>query len=311
MYLVVRDGGGRLVGVCPGFITESLHIKIYDSTPYSDYGGPAIETPYVARASFAILDFLRQLSSSQGLAFARFLVTEKALARHLGSPISHTESNFGVMEINLTATPSQFIWSHVFSKNRRQKFNQMERKGFQVREARTRSDLQVFYNLYLRNMMHIGARPYPYSLMESIWDTLYPSFVRIWILENRKPLAANLYFRYAQKSFWAYAGIDRNETLVYPLLNYLIWTETKKAEEEGLLQLSLGSTPSDPDSMYFIQKSSMGSEFHPQTICWHPLSPSGQILIQMRPFAAFAWKTFRGASPKLLERILERKLASL
>jgi hypothetical protein len=315
LYLVVKDAGGKVVGVSPGFITESLHARIYDSTPYSDYGGPLIEASHVSKASFAILDFLRNLSSSKGLSYARFRVTGKSLESHLRSQIGYAQSNLGVMEINLRATPSRFIWSNLFSSNRRKKFKQMERKGFQVREVRTRSDLRVFYSLYLNNMMRIGARPYPYNFMENIWDTLFPSHVRIWILEDQKPLAAKLFFRFAKKSFSAFVGLERDQQQVYSHasspVDYLSWTEIKKAEEEDLWRVSLGSTPSNPDSKYFVQKSSMGCILVPQAIVWTPLCSLGQILIQMRAPSVYIWKAVRTSLPSPLARILEGKLARL
>lgn len=316
-YLVVREANGKVVGVSPGFITETFHTRIYDSTPYSDYGGPVIETPHISKASLAILDFIRDLSSSESLAYSRFRVTEKGLANCLSLQTEFAESNtVGVMEINLTTTPSRFIWSNLFSYARQKKFKLMERRGFQVREARTRSDLGVFYNLYLKNIIHLGARPYPYSFMESIWDTLFPSYVRIWIVEKEKPLAALLAFRFAQKSFAAYAGIERDLQPVHlrppvSFMYYLEWMEIKKAEEEGLCGVSLGSTPSDPCNRYFLQKSSMGCVFYPQAIILNPLCSSGRILVKMRGTGVRMWKGVRSYLPRPLTRILESKLDRL
>jgi hypothetical protein len=209
LYLVARSTDGRLVGVLPGFITQSFCIAIYDSIPYSDYGGPIIDPLYSPHASLAMLGFLRDLSLSRALAYARLRVTSKSLVGLLRSQGVYAESTMGAMEIDLAKTPSKLIWDNVFSSSRRKKFRQMERRGFQVREAHTKSDLRIFYNLYLKNMTYLDAHPYPFSFMEAVWDKLFPSFIRIRILENRKPLAAKLFFRLARKSFSAYVGIDR------------------------------------------------------------------------------------------------------
>ena len=310
-YLIIKNTDGRLVGISPGFIVDEFHNKIYYSTPYSDYGGPAIATGYIHQASFALLDFLKNPSSG-GLAYAKFRITEKTLVNSLASPIGSTESIMGVMEIDLEATSTQFIWDHVFSGRRRKKFKQEERRGIQIREAQTRSDLRTFYELYSENMTYIGAHPFPYRFMENIWDILSPSHVRIWIMENREPFASKLFFKYGQKIFSAYFGLDRDRCPSgSDSYCYMTWAEMKRAEEEGFTQVSLGSTPSNPDDLYFVKKSSMGSSFHPQTVVWHPMSPFGRVLVRSRSKAALAWKTVRASLPTPLKTTLERKLAHL
>ena len=313
LYLVVKDTGGKVVGLSPGFITESLHTRIYDSIPHSDYGGPLIEGPHIARASIAILDFLRELSPSQGLAYARFLLMGNTVKSHMISQIGCSESNVGVMEIDLTTTPSQFIWNNIFSSHRRKKFHQTEKKGFQAREACAKSDLQIFYDLYLKDMTHIGARPRPYSFMENAWDALFPSNIRLWILDNKEPVAAKFFFKFAQKSFSVFVGLDRHVPKPAPVspVDYLTWHEIKKAEEEGFSCVSMGTTPNDPHDNYFVQKSQLGGKFHPQSMIWTPLSSSGQILVQMRSTGVHMWKKARSFLPSSFTRTLEGKLDAL
>jgi hypothetical protein len=43
LYIVIKDNSGRIVGICPGFIRSSIYINVYDSMPYSGYGGPIVE----------------------------------------------------------------------------------------------------------------------------------------------------------------------------------------------------------------------------------------------------------------------------
>lgn len=315
LYLVVRDARDKMVGVCPGFITKSFGTKIYDSTPLSDYGGPAIEASHLSEASFAIMNFLRNLSNSKGVRYSRFRVTEKSLGTHLKWNLCYTESCIGVMEVDLIKTPPAFIWNTIFSGRRRNLFRKMERKGFQVREAQTRADLRVFYNLYLGNMMRIGRHPLPYSFMESVWNALFPSHVRIWILEGEKPIGSALFFKHSQKTFGAYIGINRAESRAQALrvkvADYITWAEIKKAEEEGFKCVSLGSTPSVPDHKYFVQKSSLGCVFIPQMILRSPLCLSGRILTQLRSPSVNAWKAIRSSLPSRLVRIIEGELDGL
>jgi hypothetical protein len=309
LYLVIKEEDGRILGVSPGFIKKSFRTAIYDSTPHSDYGGPIIDPPYVPQASRELLAFLNKNSPVKGLTYAKFRIKDKSIIDSFKFQMGQTESEMGVMEIDLSKTPTQFLWNNIFSSNRRKKFRQMERRGFQARIASTKSDLRIFYDLYSNNMMHIGANPHPFSFMENIWDLLYPSHVRIWILEKERPLAAKLIFRYEHKSFSAYVGIDRDRNLVNTRLwEYLTWSEIKAAEEEGVRYISLGATPSDSKNKYFSLKLSMGCVFHPQAMIWSPLNSSGRVLAQTRFISASLWRHVRPSLPSRITRILESKL---
>jgi len=160
-------------------------------------------------------------------------------------------------------------------------------------------------------MKYIGANPYPLRFMENIWNILHPSYTRIWILEGERPVAANLLFKFGNKSFSAYVGIDRDQHSVYSPYYYLTWKEIKKAEEEGLSRVSLGSTLGDPENKYFLHKSSLGCIFRPQTIGWVPLCQYGRVLIQMRSMGLSVWKALRTALPSPIRRNMESRLARL
>lgn len=156
-------------------------------------------------------------------------------------------------------------------------------------------------------MKYIGASPYPYEFIENMWNMLYPENLRIWLLENDKRIAGDLFFKYGQKSYAAFVGLDRKQC-VHEVVNYLIWKEINKADEEGLRYISLGTTPSDPHNPYYLQKMSFGSTFHQQEMVWYPLSFTGRLLLRTRDKAVSAWKTIRNFLPTGVKRILESKL---
>jgi hypothetical protein len=310
LYLTIKDANGTLVGICPGFILSSMHMKIYHSIPYSDYGGPVIGRECTEQASILLRSFLQSFCSNNGIAYTKICFIDGKSAQFFKLPSSHEDRSKGTMEIDLKATPSDFIWNKIFSKNRRWKIKRFERDGFQAQEARTKCDLRDFYNLYYENMKHIGASPYPYKFIENMWIILYPENLRVWLVGKEKRIGGIVCFKYGQKTYWVYAGIDRNQSYSrYSVIPYLLWKEINKAEEEDYRYVSLGGTPSDPKNPYYLQKMSFGSSFNPQEVVWCPFSSTGRILLQTRAKTISAWKTIRNFLPSNFKRSLESKLS--
>ena len=309
LYLTIRDKRGTLVGICPGFILSSMGIKIYHSTPYSDYGGPVMTGYCAEQASLSLRSFLRSFCSNKGIAYAKICFIDDKLGRFFKSSLGYVETTKGIMEIDLKATPSDFIWKKVFSRHRRKKIRHVERDGFQAQEARTRSDLRDFYNLYYENMKYIGASPYPYEFIENMWSMLHPDNLRIWLVGKEVRIGGIAVFKDERRTYWAYVGINRNRRYSrYSVVPYLLWKEIKTAEEEGCAHISLGGTSSDPKNAHYLQKMSFGSSFCQQETVWYPSSSTGSILLQTRAKTVSAWKTFRHFLPTGFKRILEGKL---
>jgi hypothetical protein len=311
LYLAVKDSHGTIVGICPGFILNSMHMKIYYSTPYSDYGGPVITGHCIKQASLSLLSFLQMFCLNNNIAYAKICFTDTKLDQPFKFPFNYVDMNKGTVEIDLMATPSDFILNKVFSKKRRKKIRRLERNGFEAREARTKSDLRDFYNLYHKNMKYIGASTYPYKFIENMWCALHPANLRIWLLEKERRIAGILVFKYGEKTYWAYVGIDRKHARHYSVIPYLLWKEIKTAEEEGYRYVSLGGTPSDSQHPYYLQKTSFGGLFNQQQVIWYPFSFTGRILLRSRAKTISAWKVVRNFLPIDFKSIVENKLSKL
>jgi predicted N-acyltransferase len=310
-YLAIRDQKGELVGICPGFILDFLHLKTYDSIPYSDYGGPVIANQYIKQASLSLLSSLQSFCSEKHIAYAKILLSDNESARSFQPWASLVDSSVGVVEIDLDATPSDFIWNKIFSGRMRKRIRLIERDGFQAQEARTKSDLRDFYFLYCKNMKHIGASPYDYKFMENIWDILYPENLRIWTVGKKRRIGGITVFKHGPRIYWVYVGIDREYSGQYSIVPYLVWREIKKAEEEGYRYISLGSTSSDRKDPHHLQKIGFGGLFHQQKTMWYPFSSTGRILIQTRAKAVPAWKTTRDFLPNGIKSFLENRLSRI
>jgi len=309
LYLTIRDENGTIIGICPGFILGGKHLKVYDSMPYSDYGGPLIARQRIKEASHALQSFLRSFCSNKGISYARLCFTNAKSGRFFRSPLSYVEATQGIMEVDLKATPPDFLWNKIFSTNLRRNIRLVERRGFQAQEARTKSDLRDFYDLYYENMKYLSADPYPYEFIENAWNVLHPRHLRVWLLEKDKRVGGVLVFKDDKKSYCVYAGLDREQCI--GIVNYLMWREIKKAEEEGRRYVSLGSTPSDPQNPYYVQKIRLGGSFYQQDMIWFPTKSSGLILLQTRAKIKSVWKTLKHLLPIGFRQTLESRLSKI
>ena len=220
LYLTIRDEDGTIIGICPGFILGGKRLKVYDSMPYSDYGGPLMARQHIKEVSHSLQSFLQSFCSTKGINYARFCFNDAESGRFFRSPLSYVEATQGIVEVDLKATPPDFLWNKIFSTNLRRNIRLVERRGFQAQEARTKSDLRDFYDLYCENMKYLGANPYPYKFMESMWSVLHPRYLRIWLLEKGKRVGGTLIFKDSKKSYDVYGGLDRNQRV--GIINYLI-----------------------------------------------------------------------------------------
>jgi hypothetical protein len=311
LYLAIRDEKGKLVGICPGFILDSMHLKTYCSIPYSDYGGPVIAGHCVKQASLSLLSSLQSFCSNKGIAYAKIRMMDNELARSFQFSGSLVDTSVGVVEIDLEATPSNFIWKKMFSGRIRKRIRLIERDGFQAHEARTKSDLRDFYFLYYKNMKYIGASPYNYEFMENMWNILYPENLRIWLVGKSQRIGGIAVFKHERRVYWVYVGIDRECSGQYSVVPYLLLKEIEKAEEEGYRYVSLGSTSSNPKDPHRLQKIGFGGLFYKQETMWYPFSSTGRILLQTRAKTISAWKTIRNFLPIDFKNLLETKLSRL
>lgn len=311
LYLTIRDANGRVVGICPGFLVSSLSNRVYYSMPHSDYGGPVIAEHYVEQASLSLRSFLRNFCSEKGIDYAKICFTNDKLEQSFnsGPRIGYVDTSKGIVEIDLKAKSSDYIWNKILSKNRRWKIRRYERDGFQAQEARSRSDLRDFYNIYCKNMKYIGASPHPYEFIENMWSLLYPENLRIWLVGKDRKTGGILVFKYGRRTYWSYAGIDRKQCGSVSVVPYLLWKEIKAAEEEGYRYVSLGGTPSDPRSPHYLQKIRMGGTYYQHKMGWYPFSITGRVLIQTRAKAILTWKAVRNHLPNSLKNVVTRKLS--
>lgn len=306
-YLTVRDQG-RIVGVCPGFITTFWKFRIYASLPSSDYGGPIFSNTYLIDGTRSLRDFLTEYCLDKEISYVKICFQGSVPKPFLEMPFTFMDQSKGIAEIDLEATPSEFIWQKMKGWIRN-KIRRFERDGFTVEEISSDSGLKEFYSLYHDNMTHIRAPAYPYEFFENMRNIIPPGEFRVWLVKGRSILGGTACFVFGNRLYLVYGAINRDlSSARYPVMPYICWNLIRRAEENGLRYVSMGSTPSNPMHRYYVQKARFGAKFKHQVTAFIPLSSNARVLMLMRGEAVSAWKVARKFLPADLKISLERRL---
>ena len=316
LYLVVKDENERLVGICPTVILTSSHLRILNSLPYSDLGGPVIEKKCIEEASFSLLRFLEEFSLEKGISCAKICFLKDGSEQFFKSSRCYVNNNKGVVELDLEANPSAFIWDRIFRKRQRQKIKYFKRDGFQVREASTKSDLAKFLTLYYNNMKHIGAPAHPLTFFENVWDLLYPENFNILLVEKRKTVGGLAFFKYGERIYLTYLGMDRESlSSRYSMAPFLLWNSIKWAEGNGFRYVCFGPTSAHPKSRHEranrSQKVMFGASFLQQEIVFIPFDFYAFAILLFGSKAVSAWRAMRNALPPKLQKKIESRVQGI
>lgn len=311
LYLVIRDSNDKLIAVCPFFVTKKLWpFKILDSLPGSDFGGLLIKEAYKKEGANALKDYLKELSSDKGITYTKMRLSDPELCEYLKIKASKVYTHSGTMVLDLKEKPMDFIWNKVFTSKGRQRLfiRRFERDGFQIREAVNEADLNKFYTLYYNNITHIGGLPYPFSFFKNIWDLLYPDRFNIISAEKEeKSIGALGFFIHKEKKtiYLTYLGLDRKVNSRYRTYFYLIWEAIRFAQKNKIRYVSFGSTPSDPSSEYYLQKSKFGAEFNQDYFLYFPFN---RKLFFLREIGIKVGRKMKNKLPKSLVIKMTSKL---
>jgi serine/alanine adding enzyme len=310
-YFTVKDQG-EVAGICPGFITAPWLLRTYNSLPNSDYGGPLFNNAHLVKGRTCLRDFLAEYCSENQISHAKLCFLGDVPKQFSDVPFTYTDRSKGIVEIDLKATPSEFIWTNLLSKKIRQITRHFEKDSFRLEEIRSKSGLKEFYSLYDTNMRHIHAPAYSYSHFENMWNMLPSQEFRVWLIRGNQNIGGSACFVHGERLYLVYAGINRKLDLRrYNVMPYLCWNLIRWAEEHGLRYVSMGSTPSDPTNTYHHLKMRFGAKFLQQDTALVPFDYSARTLLTVRSKAVSGWKAVRGLLPSNFRILLEHRLYQL
>jgi CelD/BcsL family acetyltransferase involved in cellulose biosynthesis len=319
VYLVIRSENGRLVGVCPTSIVTASHLRILESLPHSDFGGPIIERRYIKEASLSLQRFIEEFSQEKGISLSKMCFLKDTYEKYFETSHCHVNNSMGIVELDLRVKPSALIWEKIFRYKHRRKIKSFERDGFQVREASTKSDLRTFLTLYYQNMKHLGELGHPSKFFENVWNLLYPENFSILLVEKSKTVGGVAFFKYNQTIYLTYFGMDRElpSTMMsrYSIAPFLCWSSIKWAEENGFRYVCFGSTPaylkSESERANYSNKIMFGGSFLQQETLYIPFNFHAFATLLLGSKIIKAWKAVRDVFPLKFQKTIEHELGGM
>jgi hypothetical protein len=314
-YFTVRSENGRLIGICPTCILADGSKRMLDSMPFSDFGGPVVDERYKGQICTSMYKTIGEFCRGNRISFAQICFMRDSCEKQFISPRSYAWNAKGVIHLDLTSKPSDMVWKNLASKQR-QKIRKLEKSGFEVREAASKSDLRAFSNLYSQNMQYLGVPAYRNSFFETMWDLLYPENFAILSAEMKTPLAGVAFFKYGRAVYLTYFGMDRGSLQHTPAIApFLFWKAIVWAERNGFTTVYFGSTPSHPKTVRekanYSQKMDFSGLFQPQETVYIPFDSRSFITFLVAPKAIRAWKSVRDIWPSRLRKIIEHRFGGM
>lgn len=145
------------------------------------------------------------------------------------------------------------LWKVIGRKNRNM-VRKAEKNGVKIVEAKNKTNLRVFYGLYLKTMKKLGSPPQPYEFFETIWDLFYPKNLIIPLaVYNNVYIGGSLFFIHKDtihhsynSSLKDYLGLGQN--------NLMQWYIIKWGNEKGFKYLDFGRTRENAGNVLFKKR---------------------------------------------------------
>lgn len=267
-YVVLRNGRGSLVAVCPFFLDNLFGgaLRTLESLPNSDLGGPLIANNSVlSEVACKLTELIRRAFIRGRVVSSIFKLTDRNLCALLYNTGSKVFDGSGYFLWDLESTPPQYIWEHIFNSRHSQRtyIRRFEKNDFSVRIASSAEDFEAFYSLYSQTVQRKRGRPYSHRFLYNLWQGQSPVILRILVVEMRGTIVASVGFLcYAPKKtlhimYVGYRNIDSH----YKLGLYSYWQTLVWAYSNGFTKVNSGTTPLDPANSLHWFKKQFGGNF--------------------------------------------------
>ncbi len=168
--------------------------------------------------------------------------------------------------LDLEEHSPQDIWDNVFNskKSQRKYINRFEQAGFEIKETRSKEDLDTFYKYYLDNVNFIQGKPVDRSHIDNIFEEYSHDGVRLTLLQKDGEVAGGLFcFLYPpQKTMYLrHMALNRSLPSTYHPPYALFWEAVNYAYDHGYKRVCFGSTSADPDVRSHQIKMGFGCDY--------------------------------------------------
>ncbi len=216
------------------------------SLPFADYGGPLADT------SEGIDSLIAKAENIAKRLNVDFL--------EVRSPYEEYYSNFENYDFKRRDDYFTFIlplngeieslWDLIGKKNRNM-IRKATKNKIEIVEAKDKSDIFNFYEIYLKTMKRLGSPPQPLRFFETIWDLFYPNnLMLLFAMSHGIPIASSIYLLHGIVIHHSYnCSLDLPHGLGQN--NLLQWHIIKWGNSKGFKYLDFGRTRANAGNELF------------------------------------------------------------
>jgi len=301
----------KVVAICPFCENIIRGFRGLAPIPNSDYRHLLIGKQNINHVIIKeILKKTKKILKNNKLSFILITTISKEIKNYFNKYTSYAYPIFGIngqFKLNLNENNPEKIWHNIFSERGkgkpRQYIRKFEKEEIKIKEAKSISDLKVFYKFYKANLEFKNIKPYPFSYFKEVWNTYTSTDIRITLLHKYEQIFGGLMaFLYPPKKtmYLRHLAINRAIPGSYHPTYYLIWNAVKKASEMNYNNICFGETPYEPDKATFRIKMKFGCSYEPEYSSIFSLRPLFKTSYNIYKYINFL-KLYRN---KRRERIL-------
>lgn len=236
---VVLDDAGTPIGGVPYCVVDGVRGERIASLPFSDYCDPLVDDPATWRLLVdPLLDrglplTIRTLHNEIPAADERFETTGDA--------------KWHGVELDRDLDD---LWTGL-SGSARRAIRKAESEGLEVREARDKTDLRLFFEHHLRvRKYRHGLLAQPYRFFENIYDEfIRQGFGTLLLAEaDGYVVGGVLYLQWKDRLYYKFNAWDPGYTTARPN-DAVMWRGIQHAKQSGLSLVDLGLSDSDQEGL--------------------------------------------------------------
>ena len=240
-----EDKGGFPLAYVKSYIFGNRLISL----PFADYGGPCTTDEktgdkLVAKAESAAKEL--------NVDFIEIRAPSKQHFKILENHGFIKRNDYVTFILHLDKERDE-LWKNLEKENRTA-VRKAKKNNIKITEVKNKSDLKIFYTLYLKTMKKLGSPPQSYKFFEMVWDLFYPQNLKIlFAIYDNKCIASALFFKHKDTIHYSY-GCSLREYAKFRPNNLLFWTLIEWGCENGFKYLDFGRTRENSGVWLFKKK---------------------------------------------------------
>lgn len=243
VYLLIKEDD-KLIGGIPAFVFQPIPgIRLWQSMPWNLFGGPQIIDAVQENIEELITTIVTSIETTAkeiGWCELCWTFSPEETNKYgdfltaLGYDTTDRFTHILNTNVNIES-----IWT-AYNKRVRGAVRKAEKSGVQVTDTDRIEDLNVFYDMYLMTVKHLGGTPKPRNLMEML---LQQGIAKLAIASYEGCIIAGLLYLYYNRTVTLWCEASLPEFLQYRPNNAIFHHIITWACKEGYDSVDFGASP--------------------------------------------------------------------